>query len=195
MNIDEFCTKELGITDPQLLHDWQSSGKIKHVQKGEIIQNIGDIDSQVHILMDGLLRGFFFDLNGKEITDCFGFIPGTPVMSCLGLNMPTPLCIEALETSTLLMIPLDVIQTLLETNLEMNRLYNRLLHTALMMHWQSKIMLAQHGAPQRYQWFLEQFPGLIDRVTHKHIASFLGMSPVSLSRIRKAIREQGMEDA
>lgn len=64
--------------------------------------------------------------------------------------MPTPLCIKALETSTLLIIPLDVIQTLLETNLEMNRFYNRLLHTALIMHWQSKIMLVQHGVSQWY---------------------------------------------
>lgn len=40
MNIDEFCTKELGVTDPQLLHDRKSSGKIRRIQKGKIIQNI-----------------------------------------------------------------------------------------------------------------------------------------------------------
>ncbi|MEQ2617002.1 hypothetical protein AAAT94_07475 [Intestinimonas aquisgranensis] len=41
---------------------------------------------------------------------------------------------------------------------------------------------------ERYQWFLEAYPGLIDQVTHRYVASFLEMSPVTLSRLRSALR-------
>ena len=44
---------------------------------------------------------------------------------------------------------------------------------------------------QRYQWFLSAYPGLIDRVSHKYIASLLNMTPVTLSKIRRAIKESG----
>ena len=41
----------------------------------------------------------------------------------------------------------------------------------------------------RYQWFLKKYPGLIDEVSNKHIASFLGMTPVTLSRLRQKLKE------
>ena len=44
---------------------------------------------------------------------------------------------------------------------------------------------------ERYQWFLARYPGLISTVNNKHIASFLGMTPVTLSRLRRQVREQG----
>ena len=42
---------------------------------------------------------------------------------------------------------------------------------------------------QRYQWFLENYPGLIHTLNNKHIASFLGMTPVTLSRLRHQLRK------
>lgn len=46
------------------------------------------------------------------------------------------------------------------------------------------------SASERYRWFLSNYPGLIDRVPHRHIASFLNMTPVTLSRLRRAEREK-----
>lgn len=56
-----------------------------------------------------------------------------------------------------------------------------------------KQVLAQCTALQRYQWFLEEYPGIIDQVNNKYIASFLGMTPVSLSRLRRELR--GRQDS
>jgi len=72
-------------------------------------------------------------------------------------------------------------------------LYNRVLIAAIAAldeHWRMKQVLHQYTALQRYQWFLETYPGLVDRVSNKNIASFLGMSPVTLSRLRRTMREQ-----
>lgn len=57
-------------------------------------------------------------------------------------------------------------------------------------HWELKRVLNSCTAVQRYQWFLEEYPGLIDRVSNKYIASFLGMTPVTLSWLRRTLREE-----
>ena len=56
-------------------------------------------------------------------------------------------------------------------------------------------ILSSYSAMQRYQWFLEEYPGIIHRVSHKYIASFLGMTPVTLSRLRKTLREEETLDS
>lgn len=53
----------------------------------------------------------------------------------------------------------------------------------------------QHAAMERYQWFLQAYPGLCYQVSGKQIASFLGMTQVTLSRLRRAMREAGQLQA
>ncbi len=66
-------------------------------------------------------------------------------------------------------------------------IYNELLQAALRSHWEMKTMICQHTAMERYQWFLQAYPGLVKKVNGKHIASFLGMNPVTLSRLKHAL--------
>lgn len=190
LDIQAFYRDVLNLSEKELIHTLSANSKVHFIEKGEIIQNIGDQVTQIYFLVKGLLRGFFMDVNGREITDCFGYIPGTPAVSCLDLDMPTPICIEAIEDCTLISVSFEILAPLLKSNVEIITLYNRLLRVSLKMHWESKIMLAQHTATERYAWFLRRFPGLIDEISHKYIASFLGITPVQLSRIRRAIREQ-----
>lgn len=191
--IQAFYRDILKISDAELLDVLTTYSKIQNVPKGAIVQNIGDRNTQVCFLKQGLLRGYFFDFNGRDMTDCFGFVPGTPVVSCTDLTLPATLCIEALEDSSFVVVPIEIVGSLLQSNLQAMKLYNQMLQWALEMHRSSKVMLAQYTATERYLWFLDKFPGLIDRVNHRHIASFLGMTPVSLSRIRRAIREKTLD--
>lgn len=190
LDIKEFYRNILNVSDPNLIQTLATNSRTYFVQKGNIITNIGDLNTKICFLKEGLFRGFFFDINGREITDCFGFIPGTPAVSCLDLDMPTPIGIEALEDCTLVSISFEVLSALIKSDMQIMNIYNQLLKTSLKVHWEIKIMLAQYTASERYMWFLERFPGLIERISHKYIASFLGITPVQLSRIRRAIREK-----
>ena len=69
-------------------------------------------------------------------------------------------------------------------------IYNAMLRDALKQHWEVKHIVCQHPAMERYLWFCKTYPGLIEQVRNKYIASFLGMSPVTLSRLRRTLREQ-----
>ena len=76
---------------------------------------------------------------------------------------------------------------------ELMEIYNFFLRKALARHWEGKILMHQCAAMERYQWFLREYPGLINAVSNKHIASFLGMTPVTLSRLRRKLREEPAE--
>lgn len=186
----KFVTDVLQIHNPVLLDAIEAESRFLHVRKGGRIENIGEVIRNLYFLEYGLVRGFFYDMSGHEITDCFVYTAGMPAVSCLDFDVPTPVCFEALEESVLLSVPLHAVHTYMNTDVEVLRLYNRLLRDSLQKHWESKVMLAQYAAAERYQWFLKKYPGMIDRINHKYIASYLGVTPVQLSRIRRSIREE-----
>lgn len=165
------------------------SGELQ-LSKGDFLIREGEKQTQFIFLLEGILRGFFLDAGGREITDCFGFACGTPGMSCFVDNEPSPISIEAVTECKLLCLPSNQLKRLMTENSDLLWIYNEFLQAALRAHWEIKTMVCQHTAMERYQWFLNTYPGLIDKVSNKHIASFLGMTPVTLSRLRRVIREQ-----
>ncbi len=159
-----------------------------------MIVRTGEIQNDVRLLDSGIARGYFLNINGKEVTDCFVYHRGEGIMSYyqLELDIPSPMTIEMLEDGGYYYMPISEVIELQEYYPEIIRLYNRLLMASLNMHWRLQQVLNQFNATQRYQWFLEEYPGLIKRVSNKYIASYIGMTPVTLSRIRRNLKD-GME--
>jgi CRP-like cAMP-binding protein len=188
MDYISFYRDILGITDKNVLKTASArSGKIE-VRKKEVFLHIGDFSDSICFLERGLIRGYYLNHRGKKITDCFIFEPGTPLAASFGLESPAALCLEALETSRLVSLPLDCLMELQKESIEVLKLYNLFLRRSLRKHWECKLMLTQYGAKERYSWFLNEYPELEGRVNLKDIASFLGITAVSLSRIRKELR-------
>lgn len=190
MGIQNFYTETLKISDTQLVQTLTENSQSKFIKKGDMLQHVGSISTELYFLMKGLLRGFLLDAKGKEATDCFIYAHGAPVVASIDLGAPSLICIEALEDSELISIPFSVVLPLIGSNLELITLYNRLLSHSLKMHWENKTALVQYTAAERYRWFLENYPRLIERVNHRYIASFLGITPVSLSRVRKRLKDE-----
>lgn len=189
MKAKEFYQTVLGICGDSLLDELVKHSKRRMVKKGEVIQEAGDTCIYTSFLVSGLFRGYFLDGNGNEVTDCFAYLPGAPLVSSLGISGPAVVSIEALENSEIIYVKTAVIYEMVSTQMELAILYARMLSNALQMHWESKVAVTNHSAKSRYMWFQKKFPGLIHRVSHKHVASFLGMTPVSLSRVRRSMRE------
>lgn len=183
----DFFRDILKLEDDNLIEILNREHKVDHVRKGKIILRAGEIPGKIYFLQEGLFRGFYIDSDGHEITDCFGFEPGTPMVSCLDLDTANPINIEILEDSTVVGVPLNTIMQCIDRSIDMLKMYNRFLRMSLEYHWENKMILARCSAAGRYEWFLKRYPGLVDRVSHKYIASFIGISPVSLSRVRKRL--------
>ena len=110
-------------------------------------------------------------------------------MACFDLNTPQALInVEALSDSEVFVISNRNVMELLRKNPQLVYIYNKLLLESLESHWKIKTVVSQKTALERYNWFLKVYPGLINQICNKHIASFLGMTPVTLSRLRHTIR-------
>lgn len=190
MEAKEFFSMALNIEDDAIISDVASASSFIHVQQGELLLREGERQQEMWFLVNGIIRFFYFDVNGQEITDCFVATPRMPIMARPRLLLTSAVYIEASIDSDLFSIPAQEIDRLLNQYSELLQLYNKVLMDAFTMHWEIKTMVCRNTAMQRYQWFLETYPGFIDKVSNKHIASFLGMTPVTLSRLRRVLREK-----
>lgn len=192
MNQIEYMLRDaLGIQDETLIERLKKVSYIRSIPKGNHLARRGDDLLGVMFLINGMFRFYFLDSEGREHVDCFCGEFGYPVMPAIDFKMPLPINVQALEDSTVLVIPTELVEALIESNLEVMRLYNKMLIQSLTIHWEDKMALHQYDAAQRYEWFLKRYEGLIDRVPHMYIASFLNISPVTLSRLRNKKKQAG----
>lgn len=191
INAYDFYQNVFHLKDKELIQQFSDATKIRCMKRGEYVVRIGEVLNEVYFMEKGITRGYFLDVNGKDVTDCFSFSCGSTVMPfCqLELDISAPMTIEVLEDAKFFCIPIFVVIELQNNYVEVTRLYNQLLIKALNEHWKLKQILNSYTAVQRYQWFLEEYPGLIGKVSNKYIASFLGMTPVTLSRLRRNLRD------
>lgn len=186
---ENFFRKSLGVSDAKIIQRLVSASGTECLKKGDCAVEAGEVQTQLFFLVSGIVRGYVIDENGRDITDCFASQPGDALMGCSDLNEPSQIHIEALTDCELIRVPMAVLTDLLERSPTALQMYSKLLMESLKRHWEMKRILYQ-GAMQRYQWFLTAYPGLINSVSNKHIASFLGITPVTLSRLRRQLREE-----
>ena len=185
---DAFFAETFGFRDPELIQGLSKASVLENVKRGTILTQIGERPVSVMFLMEGIVRGYIVDENGQEMTDCFAHRSGDVLIGCSGLETPSLIAFETLTPCTILRVSTETLNQLMQSHPEMILAYSHNLMEALLRHWEIKRILYQ-PAMQRYRWFLENYPSLIDQISNKHIASFLGITPVTLSRLRRQLRD------
>ena len=189
MERNEFFAKTFGLTDEAIIDAVINVMSIKEFKKNELIFSAGEIPSNFYFNLKGIFRGFMSNEDGTEITDCLGFEMGAPIAAVNRIGEKAISNVEAVTDLTAVQLPMDDLVKLIQVNPDLVAIYNNLLQKALDKHWIIKDVRYKLSGAERYKWFLENYPGLIDQVRMKDVASFLGMTPVSLSRIRKELHE------
>jgi CRP-like cAMP-binding protein len=144
------------------------------VHKGQILQHSGELNSKIFKVKSGLLRSYSIDQKGKE--HIFMFAPeGWTIADSVDPKQPSDLFIEALEDSTVIVRSKNIENTSNTPFLikRINVLQKRV------------IMLMSSSAIERYQHFVETYPDIVQRVPQRMIASYLGVTPESLSAAKK----------
>jgi len=145
------------------------------VKKGEILQHSGELNSKVYYVVSGLLRSYSIDPKGKE--HIFMFAP-EDWMIADGVTVDGPMesFIDALEDS-------EVIQQDKKDMGDSSHQFDKLIKR---MHVLQKriIMLMSATAIERYEYFVEVYPAITQRVPQKMIASYLGITPEALSTVK-----------
>lgn len=151
------------------------------VKKGQILQHKGEVDTKAYIVKKGLLRSYTIDDKGKEHIYMFGS-ENWIVADISELNTPCQLYIDALEDSV---IEVTSKEEMLAANPDplllvrrLNKMQNRI------------IMLMSSNAKERYEHFIKTYPDIIQRVPLRMIASYLGITPEALSRVRRKLSQK-----
>ena len=185
-----FFTEVLQLTNEAILQKFCDAAAIKTFKKGELVTKRGEFQSDLFFLIDGILRGFFGNEKGKEATECFIFRYGQPAVGSYRLDNVPDVGIIAETDATCMKISKSKTQELLIQYPELLYAYNELLIIEMEEQQNIKNAMYMFDAKERYQWFLENYDGLMDRVSHKHVASFLNITPVTLSRLRRAEKQR-----
>ncbi len=160
------------------------------LKKGELFVRSGNMTHTIGFILSGLLRYFYIDRNGAECTKAFAAENDFAVSyGSMLLNQPSAFSIEALEDTTLLYIHYSEWKKLLDSTSCWNVVARKVMEKIYVIKQIRESQLLLEDAQSRYLHFIDQYPGLYNRLKQHHIASYLGITPVSLSRIRKKIRE------
>ncbi|MDR1499644.1 MAG: Crp/Fnr family transcriptional regulator [Tannerellaceae bacterium] len=157
------------------------------LRKNEFLLREGEISHLMYYVKSGLLRQFCYK-NGKEMTEHFACEKGIFVtIDSFFHQKPTNTMIEALESVELYGIPYAPLMSLINDCREISALYRNIIETML-INVQRKIYAFRfETANERYLRLLKERPDIIRRVPLVHIASYLLMSPETLSRVRAGI--------
>ena len=150
----------------------------KEVEKGELLLKEGQISHNIVLVGKGMLRQFYYK-NGKDVTEHFSY-EGCIVI-CIESTLkkePTHLMIEALD---------DKLMLLTEISREINMFYRKILEYSLIVSQIKADSWRFETARERYNQLMRHQPEVIKRAPLSHIASYLLMTPETLSRVRSGI--------
>jgi len=159
-----------------------------HLNKGEYWINEGTKEHQIGFVLSGNMRHFYTD-DGEEKTTYFYFENHlvSSYFSAL-TGQPSKLTIEALTNCQLLIFPYKVLMTLYDRSHLWER-FGRKLAEYLVLGLEDRMAGLLILTPeQRYLQLLQENKRIIERIPQHLIANYLGITPVSLSRIRGRIR-------
>jgi len=159
----------------------------KSYKKGEIIQRAGDFNNSPIYVKKGLLKSYLIDSKGKE--HIYMFAPENWIigdLEAIQYEQPSQLFIECLEDSEVITFEKDC---LFNTELDKEQIAEnaQVLYRRIGRLQRRVLMLMGAPAADRYLYFLETYPELPNRVPQKMIASYLGITPQTLSSIRSEI--------
>ena len=161
--------------------------EIKEIKKGDYFIKEGKVCNHIAFINKGIYRIFKLK-NGEELNVCFCIRNG--VMSSFESfvnRSPTNEYIQALEDSEILILSFDNLNKLITSNPEWNKIRLTLTNQECIRLAERANSLSFETALEKYQNLTDKEPHIIQRVSNYHIASYLGITPETLSRIRAKI--------
>ncbi|MDB5283646.1 MAG: cyclic nucleotide-binding protein [Bacteroidota bacterium] len=166
----------------------KSKGTFREIKMDKYFQEAGKIPREVGFLTDGIVRICYYNNKGDEITKYFidenNFIVD---INSYNQNIPSSGYIQAVTDCKFVMFSKDAMRELSMTILIWDELINKIINKALIEKVNKISPMLAEDATERYRNFFTKFPALANRIPLSYLASYLGITQSSLSRIRKNI--------
>lgn len=160
-------------------------------EKNVYLVRAGDVSDNFYFIVKGLVRFFYSTKDGREFNKHFAMensFAGS--FHSLVLQEPCPFFIQALEKTETIVLPNHVLNEFYDRHACWERLGRKTAEHLVFIKEAREKELLLDSLETRYRRFLKEFPGLVDRISQYHIASYLGVTDVALSRIRKKSNNQ-----
>lgn len=190
--VEEFI-EILQVKDQKLISKIKKISEVRCYKKGDIILPEGEYPKFLPFLLSGIARGYSVDNKGKEHTNCLVANRFETLFPCIGIGEKSVKTMEALSDTEVLCFSAKEAIDLIFGVKSLLLCYVRFLQDSLQFQIDLKNMMYTFNAMERYKWFLQAYPGLDKKINDKYVASYLNMTPVSLSRLRAVLREEQSE--
>jgi len=159
----------------------------RKIRKRQYLLQAGDINQFENFVIKGCLRAYTVDARGEEHIAMFG-LAGWWISDMYSFltNTPATQNIDALEDSEVFSIERSDLDKLYEQVPKFNKLFLKLLQNAFVAHQRRILASISQTAEQQYMDFVTKYPSIEQRVPQHQIASYLGLSPETISRIRRS---------
>jgi len=159
-------------------------------KKNDMILNMWDEQNEVYVIFSGIARSYYLDKDGNDITKFFMKENDFCVGESLFSNQKSIQGFEALENVSALKFKAKDLKELILQDENLSRLYMEFLENNLLYKMQREYAFQILSATERYIAFQKEYGKIKGRVPQHYIASYLGITPESLSRIRRTIKEE-----
>ncbi len=162
--------------------------RIVKLNAGDIFLKQGSRKSNIYFVKQGLIRSFLVNEKGEEITNRIRY--ENQAMSCYEIDMlnePSRFNLQALEPTELIVMDVKTMQQIVHGNPKLEPGLRFFVNSSLVEALSAVDDFMLLSAEQRYLKFIKEHPELLNRIPNKYIANVLGITPQSLSRIRKRI--------
>ena len=159
-------------------------------QKGEMNLSEGETCTNIYWIAKGVVRQFYYK-NGKELTEHMA--TENNIVMCiesLFKEEPTRLQIIALENTIIYALPKDALEQASIRSVNIQMLYRKILEESLILSQIHADMLRFETAQDRYVKLVKRQPQLVLRAPLVYIASYLQMTPETLSRVRNSAMQE-----
>jgi len=173
--------------NPQDIETLLSVGERRQFAAGTTIVRMGEVDEHIYLLTSGVWREYCFR-DGEEATIWFS-VAGEITFSPWGYvaGQPSPLFLESITDSEAIAIARSTLNELFATSLNMANLGRKIIENFTILYERWHIQMWQQNALDHYLRLMEEYPEVVQNIPLKYVASYLGITVQSLSRIRASI--------
>ncbi|MCV0429233.1 MAG: Crp/Fnr family transcriptional regulator [Roseibium sp.] len=159
--------------------------RVLRPRAGDVLFSAGDLLEDLYFVVSGLVRYYYLTPHGREFNK--NFVSSGGVVTCLSsflAEKPSPFFTEALEDTVLVSVPMETVRRLKADDILWERVFNGFITRLALRKEQREASFLLEDAAGRYEAFLREYSQVALRLPQYHIASYLGITPVALSRIR-----------